>query len=602
MLRTIGTVRRWLVALAIVLVGWLAPAVALAGPREDLGNAHIDAAVQLDNIDLEGALATLDAAIVAALDAGLAGDPSLAKMYTMRAGIVWSLTADRAATLESCIEAVKSDYNATPPIELASDELTQICNEARAGIARPTAEVVHTPPTGTPHEDIEFVATANTVMPPGSTLVMYWRPAGSEAEHTGVEMVGDGEGNWGAVTLEVAAHEGKDIEYFFYAFDQNQGTLVHRGDKTNPLILEMDEHTATNATTVDEEPEEAKRPKAKSSLPRVFINLGVGTGLGVAHGTAELTYLQYRPAVPGVSYTSAEQACAAERWYAAGGPLASDVATFQQHLAQMELLGATPYTAGDEAARASFAQAYNPRNCDQRHPVSTGVAVAPLHLSPEIGVRVGRALVLSVYGRLQVLTGSRVFGDDITVDRATSFETNARAVVPRAFRQRPPFTWAIGAKAKYFFGKDDRKLRVFAGGFAGYGQARLRVPMSFANDRNGNSVPDSEETALSGPRQPDGAVAPATCVPVWPYHNGCVDDAEGEATRSVAEDIDLGTPAGEERIDTVVIGPVMLGALLGVNLQLHQNFGLFAEANLGLWLPDTTSALLDLSVGPVLTF
>lgn len=603
MLRTIGTVRGWLTALAIVLVGWLAPAVAPAGPREDLGNAHIDAAVQLDNIDLEGALATLDDAIVAALDAGLEGDPSLAKMYTMRAGIVWSLTGDRGAALESCLEAVKVDYNATPPIELASEDLTQICNEARAGLARPSVEVVHIPPPGNPNDDIEFVATANTVMPPGASLVLYWRQVGSNAQHAGIEMVGDGEGNWGAATITAAEHGGEDIEYFFYAFDQNQVALVHRGDTKSPLILEMDRSTVDEVVpTTAADSEGAERPEAASGLPRVFINLGIGTGIGIAHGTAELSYQQYRPGIQGAAYGTREQACAAERWFAQGGPLAADGNTFGQHLAQMELFGATPYTAGDESARAAFASAYDPGYCNLRHPVSTGVAVAPLHLMPEIGVRVGRAVVLSVYGRLQVVTGSRVFGDDTTLDRVTSFENNARAAVPRSFQERPPFTWAVGAKVKYFFGKDDQKFRLFAGGFAGYGRARLRVPMNFANDRNGNSVPDSEEVALSGPFDMAGKVAPDTCVAVWPYHAGCDDTADGEAVRDMADDLRLGTPTAEERIDTVVVGPVVFGALLGFNVQLHRNFAVFAEAGLGAWLPDTTSALLDISVGPVLTF
>lgn len=155
---------------------------------------------------------------------------------------------------------------------------------------------------------------------------------------------------------------------------------------------------------------------------------------------------------------------------------------------------------------------------------------------------------------------------------------------------------------KYFFGKDDAKFRPFAGGLAGYGRARLRVPMNFANDRNGNSVPDSEEVALSGPFDMAGQVAPETCVPVWPYHAGCDDNPDGDAVRDMADNLRLGTPRGEERVDTVVLGPVVFGALLGFNVQLHRNFAVFAEAGLGAWLPDTTSALLDLSVGPVLTF
>jgi hypothetical protein len=595
----------------------LAPGMANAAPRDDLADAYITAADQLNNLDLEGALASLDGAISNALNAGLAGDPSLAKMYAMRAGIVWSLASDRAAALESCLEAVKVDYNAKLPIELASEELTQICNEARAGVARPTDAVVHTQPPGTPNDDIEFVAVANTVMPVGSTLVMYWRSVGSEAEHTGVEMIGDGEGNWGAITISAADHGGKDIEYFFYAFDPTQRQLANRGDKKNPLVLEMDENAvapvAAGGDTGDGDGEEKgddeedkgkgkKKPRGKSSLPRVFINLGVGTGLGIARGTAELTYEQYTPGIPGAVYGSREQACALERWYAGEEQLAGDAFTFQQHLIEVEPFGATPYTPGDEAARTAFATAYDPGYCNQRHPVSTGFAIAPFHITPEIGIRVGRALVISLYGRLQVVTGSRVFTDDTTLDRATSFNTNVRSAAPPGFQQKPPFTWALGAKAKYFFGKDDRKFRIFAGGFAGYGQARLRVPMNFANDRNGNSVPDLGEVALSGPLNAQGEVEPSTCTAVWPYHAGCTAGADGDVDRQLALSLRGGTALDDERIDTVVIGPAMFGALFGFHYQLHKNFALFAELNVGAWLPDTTSALFDLNVGPAITF
>ena len=155
---------------------------------------------------------------------------------------------------------------------------------------------------------------------------------------------------------------------------------------------------------------------------------------------------------------------------------------------------------------------------------------------------------------------------------------------------------------KYFFGKDDRKFRVFAGGFAGYGQARLRVPMNFANDRNGNSVPDLGEVALSGPLNAEGQVEPSTCVAVWPYNQGCSAGAEGNVDRELALGLRGSTAVDDERIDTVVIGPAMFGALLGFNYQLHKNFALFAEFNAGGWMPTTTSVLFDLNVGPAITF
>ncbi len=588
---------------------------AAAGPRDDVDNAYITAFEQLENFELESAQATLEAAIANGISAGLAGDPSLAKMHAMKAGIIYSLSQDTAATQQACLEAVKLDYNVQPPIELRSQELVDLCNQARASVARPGDAVVHTPPVGTPSADIEFVAVANTIMPEGSSIVMYWRTAGTEGEFAGLEMFGDG-GNWAAATVTTAQHQGKDIEYFFYAFDPTNQPLVNRGDKKSPLLLEMDENAVVPVAAGDGEEgdgeegdgeegdgdKKGKPPKGKSSLPRVFINLGVGTGVGIARGTAELTYEQYTPGIPGAVYGPAEQACAIERWYGDPGGLAPDPLTFQQHLTEVEQYGAVPYTPGDEAARMNLASVYDPAYCGKRHPVSTGFALAPFHIAPEIGVRVGRAVVVSVFGRLQVVTGSKVFTDDTTLERATSYSTQVRGTAPPGVQQKPGFTWALGAKVKYFFGKDDRKFRLFGGGFAGYGQARLRVPMNFANDRNGNSVPDLGEVGLSGPLNAMGQVDPDTCVPVWPYNQGCASGAEGDADRTLAINLRNATALDDERVDTVVIGPAMFGAVFGFHYQLHKNFALFAELNVGAWLPSTSSALFDLNVGPSITF
>ncbi len=606
--------RAALLATAVAAGISLLPALAQAAdPRDDVANAYITAFEQLENFELEGAQATLEAAIATGISAGLAGDPSLAKMHAMRAGIIYSLSQDAAQAQAACLEAVKLDHNIQPPIELRSEELLGLCDQARASVAAPSEAVVHTPPVGTPNADIEFVALANTTLPEGSSLVLYWRTAGTDAEFEGRDMFGDG-GNWGATTITAAEHQGKDIQYFFYAFDPTRQPLVNRGDKQSPLLLEMDENAVVAAGDADpgegsdeggedaDKGEDAKPARGKSSLPRVFINLGIGTGVGIARGTAELTYEQYTPGIPGAVYGPAEQACAIERWYGDPNGLAQDPFTFQQHLAAIEPYGAVPYTPGDEDARARLSSVYDPGYCGKRHPVSTGLAVAPFHIAPEIGVRVGRAVVVSVFGRLQVVTGSKVFTDDTTLPQDVSYSTQVRSTTPPGVQQKPGFTWAIGAKVKYFFGKDDRKFRLFGGGFAGYGQARLRVPMNFSNDRNGNSVPDLGEVGLTGPLNDMQQVDPDTCVPVWPYNNGCVGGEVGQADRDLAVGLRNATPRDDERVDTVVIGPAMFGAVFGFHYQLHKNFALFAELNVGAWLPATSSALFDLNLGPSITF
>ncbi len=617
-----NTPLRWcraaIVATTLAFGLWLSPgAVQAAGPRDAVSDAYITAFEQSNNFEFGAALGTLDTAISNAKSSGLGDDPSLAKMYAMKAGLLWAETQDRGQALQACIDAIRLDYNVKLPIELAPPELLAIFNEARASLPQPTDAVVHTIPPGTPNADIEFIAVANASLPLGSSIVMYWRPAGTDGEFTGEEMLNDGEGNWGAFTLPVDKHQGNDVEYFFYAFDPSQQVIVNRGDKRNPLVLKMDENAAVPAGAAtadggdgddgndddgDEEKPKKKKSSGKSSLPRVFINLGIGTGLGIARGTAELTYEQYTPGIPGAVYGPPEQACAIERWYAGRTPLAGDQLTFASHLQEIEAFGAVPYTPGDEAERTALASAYDPAYCGRRHPVSTGFALAPFHIAPELGIRVGKRVVVSVFGRFQVVTGSNVETDDTRLGRPESFSTQVKAASPPGFRQRPSFTWAAGAKVKYFFGKDERKFRLFAGGFAGYGQARLRVPMNFSNDRNGNSVPDRGETALHGPIDPDtGFVDPNNCVPVWPYNGGCSQE-ESAAEVLISQSVRNVTAADDERIDTVVIGPAMFGAVFGFNYQIHKNFAFFMELNVGGWVPDTSSLLFDLNLGPAITF
>lgn len=353
----------------------------------------------------------------------------------------------------------------------------------------------------------------------------------------------------------------------------------------------------------ESKPKKPKKPGGKSKLPRVFINIGLGTGFGIARGTAELTYQQFTPGPGSTSYGTREQACAIERWYSARAPLAPDQVTFGGHLTEISPIpGVLPEDA------AALQAAYDPDYCSARHPVTTGLASAPFHLAPEIGVRVSKRIVLSLFGRLQVVTGSKVFTEDPGKMASDSFNTDVRSPNPAGVQRKPPFSWALGLKFKYFFGKEDKKFRVFAGGFAGFGASRLRVNMGFSNDRNGNSVPDAIEVAYSGPADPvTQMVDIANCTPVWPYAIGCEPDPvpgppDDGPDRLLADSVAANTPATDTRIDTVRLGPGFVGGLVGFNYQIVKNFAVFAELGIGGWFPKTTSVLFDLTLGPVITF
>ena len=255
-------------------------------------------------------------------------------------------------------------------------------------------------------------------------------------------------------------------------------------------------------------------------------------------------------------------------------------------------------SAAAPANAEELAAAYDAGSCRQHHPVDPGLAWAPFHLEPEVSVRVYKSLYVSAYARLQVVTGSRVFTDDRSAALPQSWTNDVTNPDPPGKRQRPPFTWGVGIKLKYFIARKPRKLRPFIGAFAGYGSARLRVPLGFSNDRNGNSIPDSRETAVAGPTGTDGLVDPDECTPVWPYLDGCTTTDATERARTVIANTDR----DDRRVDTVRLGPGFAGALFGLHIQATPHFALKAETQIGAWFPTISSVLADVTFGPALTF
>ena len=157
-------------------------------------------------------------------------------------------------------------------------------------------------------------------------------------------------------------------------------------------------------------------------------------------------------------------------------------------------------------------------------------------------------------------------------------------------------------KVKALITRKGGKFQGMVGAFGGYGTSRLRVNMGFSNDRNGNSVPDRAETALSGPADANNQVPVDQCTPVWPYNNGCMPNEAGNIDQMIARSVQNNSPSGEMRIDTVKLGPAFIGALVGFNYQIHKNFALYGELDVGGWFPNIGSMLIDISAGPAITF
>ncbi|PRQ02609.1 hypothetical protein ENSA5_21520 [Enhygromyxa salina] len=355
------------------------------------------------------------------------------------------------------------------------------------------------------------------------------------------------------------------------------------GLQDQPLVL--NQGCAVDEPVDSGEGEVIDEPKPPSALPRVWINLGIGTGFGVASGTAENTYRQFFPRGE-QAYGPAESGCAIARWVA--GTRDVTEVPGAELVQAFDTFGA-PGTTGD------MMMAYNAAQCAERHPVSTGMAIAPFHVEPEISVRIGKRVSLGLYSRLQVVTAASVYRDDPSKDLTTSFNDDVRNPTPVGVKQSTTFSWTIGAKFKYFLGKEEWKLRPFVGAFGGYGNSRLRVNMGFANDRNGNSVPDDLEIGT------DTDINGAGCFPVWPYNASCDGDMNATNDQNLAANV-AASADSSDRVDVVRIGPAFIGALVGFNYQIVKHFAVFGELGLGGWFPDQSSFLIDITVGPAITF
>ncbi len=585
---------------ALASVIWLTSwAMAHAGPRDDLRGAYQSALQQYNDLSLDQAGATLDSALSQAQSSGLGTDIALAPLLVLRAGIIHAQTNDKQKTVAAMEEAVRIDYNVVLPIELRSSELQAMLDEARKRSGgSPGEPVQHTTPQPECLGDLQFEVVV-ALPAEGGQVALYWRKEGEGTFERSLSM--DLFGNLATASLPLSDHSGADLEYFVVVFDNNNQPLAGKGDQEAPLSIAQGckSKKLREAGGKDADKKERKK-RGPVAFPRVFIHLGLGTGVGVAHGEVEQTFQQYNP---NKQYGLREAACAIARLWAAGpgeygDPLPKPIA-FAGHLNQLEDFspGATTPLPG---SKDMLLAAYNQGYCSRQHGVKAGMAPAPFHFKPEIGIRVGRALVLSLYSRLQVVSGSKVLRDDPTVkDPEVVYQRYVLDADPEGVRQRPLFPtigWSIGVKARYFFGKDTKKFRLFAGGFAGYGFARLRVPLPFANDRNGNSVPDNYEAASL--RTSTG------CQPVWPYNHACGDQGD-QATlddQALAASVRANGKKAENRIDTVLLGPGMIGGTFGFHYQIVKYFGLFGELDVGVWFPAPATVLFDLTVGPVITF
>lgn len=570
----------WLVTLAWGLATMLSSGTALADTRDDLKAAYNKALGQYNNLELDPALAELDRALASTA----ADDPVTAPLRMLRAVIIFSNTGDKAQTAAAFVDAVKADYHVALPADLRSPDLQKLLDKARAdsGAAAPDEAIRLTPPaTEGCGQDLGFEALTGGV-PDGGQVALYWRVQGDTGEFKSVTM--DTFGNFATAQVLASDHGDQRVEYFIYVYDSSNKPVANKGQQDNPLVAEV--KCVKDDAPKKVEPE--KPPPPKHTLPKVFIHIGLGTGVGVARGVADQSFSQYTPA-GNFNYGLKEFACAIARWSSGTGDLPADPNAYLTSMGPTVMQYGAPYTVDQ------LAMVYNADECAEHHKVSTGMASAPFHITPEIGGRIAKNLVLSGFFRIQAVTGSKLFRDDPKASLPDSYLNDVTNPAPVGVKSKPGFTMAGGIKLRYFLGKDEKKFRPFVGGFVGGGFARLRVPMGFNNDRNGNSVPDDKEAAFD--------TSSGTCVAVWPYNYDCANPNSPTSAAAVNQAATVAAQAGKDaRIDTVRIGGGLIGAVFGFHYQVVKNFGLFGEVNVGVWFPRTTSLLIDLNLGPVITF
>lgn len=622
--------------LATVAFAWLliGSTDAWAEGRESIEQAYAAAAKLIGKEHYKDALALVEGALAQAEQEGLRVDPAVAPLVCMRGALLYAIERDAGKTLAVLGQAVAIDHHVRLPAGLRGKYLRDLIGKARSASKGPGGDATHQPPGATPGQDLSFEILFHHTLTESSTASLHWRKAGADS-YERIKM--HTFGNLATATVTAEQHGDASIEYLATLTSKDGKVVARVATREAPLRVEMPKPAppavavAAGATSArrrkqpkraqaeapDEtqaEPEPAKAEpaeptsskKSKKSkrpvdgLDRFFFQIGIGTGIGIGRGRTEETYDQYFPgeALQGEAYGTAEQACALERWYAGGTPLAGDTDTFDAHLREIQTTNGAILPAEFDA----LVDAYSPDACSRRQSLGgIGVASAPLHIAPEFGVRIGRAMMVSVFGRLQVVTGSKVYTEDQTKPLLESYD-DVRAADPEGVRLRviePSFTFAVGAKFKYFFGRDASRLRPYLGAFIGYGFARLRAPLDLANDRNGNSVPDDREAVNHGEMGEIGGA----CVPVWPYNAGCeaADNAARIADEDLVESV-RASAAGDQRVDTLKLGPGFGGILVGLHYQIVNHFGFWAELQLGAWFPNTTTGLADITIGPSITF
>jgi hypothetical protein len=439
-------------AVATLGLGWVRPAAAQSHQDiRKIEQMNKRAMEDYDLLEFDSARVTLLKAVEMVRSSGLEeqNHPLAAKTY-LNLGVVYiGGYKDKDRGRMQFVRGLRIRPDARVETQLATPELQEIFNEALREIGKkpekrpekrpdkpePPPEDVETPVPADKlvHEPINDARANEPIVVKaqvGSGLgaakvIVFYRGTGRE-DYIALPMT---KGRKGAYSAQIPADAvtGKVLQYYIEVRDQRGRPLAGNGSGPSPNLISIVEQVGDGGGQVEVDKENPLGTKKKEETPiagptirtrRFWVTVGIGTGVGVATGKSECD------------------------WNYASDP---------------RYQGQCVVRPGDPNFKPTL--------------ISPGIASAPLHIAPEVGLYLGDRFAVSVQGRLQVLT---------LADKGAS--TGAPAFFGRGL---------------YFFGRD--RVRYYLAFAAGGGYIRHvvdigRVVMSDA-ERN-RSVKD---TVRGGP-------------------------------------------------------------------------------------------------------
>jgi hypothetical protein len=330
-----------------------------------------------DSLEFDSARQTLLSAIAKLRDAGQDETPAAAKVYVSLGMVYISGFKDRNRGIQQFVDALKIDGDvkldperATPELQEAFDEAVKQVGDDRGKLG---AHNEH-PDNGTPdgnekhpdngevhglqHNPVdESKAGVDVIIKAqlgsdvaASRLFLFYRGGGQE-DYILLPMHSGASGDWVA-TIPGDVVQGKTVQYYIEARDQKNRAVVASGSASSPYIISVltptKEPNANPCAGLTGDAREKcedplgylrKHPPTDRGYGRVFVNLMLGTGVGIepAGNQYEMAY-QYK----------------------------------------------------------TLQKGYEPLSV-----VQTGVALSPLHGAFEVGLNINRHIALSLVARIE---------------------------------------------------------------------------------------------------------------------------------------------------------------------------------------------------------